>query len=115
MIDGVCVKATTLVGTEGQFVGVGSVVSPVGSWDKIQVGRHTYLETRDKCPSPLSCLSPMKSIYIQKIILLLFFVCVFHLHVCMCVTIVMWPWRSQEGAGSLRTGVTDSCEPPCGC
>lgn len=41
LIDGVCVKATTLVGTGGQFVGVGSVVSPVGSWEKIQVGRHT--------------------------------------------------------------------------
>jgi hypothetical protein len=28
---------------------------------------------------------------------------------------VQYPWRSEEGLGSPRTGVMDSCESPCEC
>ena len=44
----------------------------------------------------------------------------FLLYVCKCFTWVYYmyascPWRAEDGIGSLRTGLTDSCELPYGC
>jgi hypothetical protein len=37
---------------------------------------------------------------------------VFCLHVCLCT---MYLYRPEENIGPPESGVTDSCEPPCGC
>lgn len=42
--------------------------------------------------------------------------CMNDLHVCMYVHKHAWcPWRPAGGVGSPGTGITGSCEPPCGC
>lgn len=32
-----------------------------------------------------------------------------------CIICMQYPWRLEETAGSFGTGVTDHCEPVCGC
>ena len=44
----------------------------------------------------------------------------FILHGCfvstyVCNTCTQCPWKPGRSVGSPRTGVTDGCEPPCGC
>lgn len=41
-------------------------------------------------------------------------ICVFCLHVCLCITCATWcPWRSEEVIRFPRTVVTGDYEPPC--
>ena len=49
--------------------------------------------------------------------LFIFNVCigVFYLHMCMYTTCVWCPWKTEEGARSPRTGITDGCKLSCGC
>lgn len=41
-------------------------------------------------------------------------VCVFCLHVFMCILCMQCLWRPEESSGFPWTGVTDGCELPCG-
>ena len=37
------------------------------------------------------------------------------MYVCMYSTYMQCPQESEEGIGSPKTGIIDTCEPPCGC
>ena len=54
---------------------------------------------------------------LAKLFLGFFFfnVCMFHLHVYVRAPHPLVPEEPEEGIGSPGTGVTDGCEPPCGC
>lgn len=46
-----------------------------------------------------------------------YFICVGILPVCISVHHMhaLCPWRSEDGIESSGTGLTDGCDPPCGC
>lgn len=70
LIGGVCAQATTVVEIGGQFVGVGSVVSPVGSWDRIQV-----LRDKRQVPFPTEPSKPKEIYLCSKNYFIIIFVC----------------------------------------
>lgn len=43
-----------------------------------------------------------------------YYFCVYSCFACKCMCMQCLP-RPEEGVRSLKTGVADSCEPPCGC
>ena len=53
--------------------------------------------------------------FVLNLYLFISFLFAFCLHVCLCTTSLACLWRSEEGIWSLGTGVTDICEPACGC
>lgn len=70
-----------------------------------------------KTTETMPCLVGQKcSFCFLKDLLILFYVCkYFCLQGYLCTTRVHLLWRPEEGVRSCGTGVTDSCEPPCGC